>query len=265
MRCTPAESATSRVREALVHAVGRWRGRCRARRRPRCIACSTSSMPTTLRKVSCWPAKDASGRSSAVAEERTAKLALGVAGGKPRRTRARISASSAGGSGCVLDPARGSPRRRRRARARRRRRARRGARRCARARPPCARKSRKACAVVAKPPGHAHAGCGQLADHLAEARRSCRRPPRRRSFSGSQTGRPGRSPSKGADMGKLEVVKNRCHPTHAARRRALDRRTAAGLRSSTFEWRRWREAAGMRGSKPVDSRASGCGGIAYRA
>ena len=30
-------------------------------------------MPRTFRKVSCCPAKDASGRSSAVAEERTAK------------------------------------------------------------------------------------------------------------------------------------------------------------------------------------------------
>ena len=29
-------------------------------------------MPWTLRKVSCWPANEASGRSSAVAEERTA-------------------------------------------------------------------------------------------------------------------------------------------------------------------------------------------------
>ncbi len=32
-------------------------------------------MPTTFRKVSCWPANEASGRSSAVAEERTAKQA----------------------------------------------------------------------------------------------------------------------------------------------------------------------------------------------
>src|SRR3546814_8869553 len=36
------------------------------------IACSTLSMPLTLRKVSCWPANEASGRSSAVADERTA-------------------------------------------------------------------------------------------------------------------------------------------------------------------------------------------------
>jgi hypothetical protein len=37
-------------------------------------------MPVTLRKVSCWPANEASGRSSAVADERTAKLAAGAAG-----------------------------------------------------------------------------------------------------------------------------------------------------------------------------------------
>ena len=36
------------------------------------IAVSTASAPAMLRKVSCWPAKEASGRSSAVAEERTA-------------------------------------------------------------------------------------------------------------------------------------------------------------------------------------------------
>jgi hypothetical protein len=35
-------------------------------------------MPTTFRKVSCWPAKEASGRSSAVADERTAKDAAGL-------------------------------------------------------------------------------------------------------------------------------------------------------------------------------------------
>jgi hypothetical protein len=38
---------------------------------------STSSMPTTLRKVSCWPANEASGRSSAVADERHGELSLG--------------------------------------------------------------------------------------------------------------------------------------------------------------------------------------------
>src|SRR5580658_8779292 len=37
-----------------------------------CIAFRTAASPRTFRKVSCCPAKDASGRSSAVAEERTA-------------------------------------------------------------------------------------------------------------------------------------------------------------------------------------------------
>ena len=35
-------------------------------------AATTLSSPTTLRKVLCWPANEASGRSSAVAELRTA-------------------------------------------------------------------------------------------------------------------------------------------------------------------------------------------------
>ena len=33
-----------------------------------------SSMPLMLRYVSCWPAKEASGKSSAVADERTANV-----------------------------------------------------------------------------------------------------------------------------------------------------------------------------------------------
>ena len=36
------------------------------------IFCKTSSIPATFRKVSCWPANEASGKSSAVADERTA-------------------------------------------------------------------------------------------------------------------------------------------------------------------------------------------------
>jgi hypothetical protein len=35
------------------------------------------SKPETFKKVSCCPAKEASGKSSAVADERTAKLASG--------------------------------------------------------------------------------------------------------------------------------------------------------------------------------------------
>ena len=37
-----------------------------------CMQVSKCSSPRTLRKVSCWPAKEASGKSSAVADERTA-------------------------------------------------------------------------------------------------------------------------------------------------------------------------------------------------
>ena len=36
---------------------------------------STPSIPDTFRKVSCWPANDASGRSSAVADDLTANVA----------------------------------------------------------------------------------------------------------------------------------------------------------------------------------------------
>ena len=108
-------------------------------------------MPTTLRKVSCWPAKLASGRSSAVADERTAKEACGssrVSSAKAVRT----ASSSAGGNGVdsthcrISAPAAASARTssvsseasRASMRA---------------ARPPWASISRKACAVVAKPPG----------------------------------------------------------------------------------------------------------------
>ncbi|MNE60693.1 hypothetical protein D3C80_1558600 [compost metagenome] len=38
----------------------------------------TLSTPRMLRKVSCWPAKEASGKSSAVAEERTATAMFGL-------------------------------------------------------------------------------------------------------------------------------------------------------------------------------------------
>src|SRR6218665_1520238 len=42
------------------------------------ILCMTSSRPSTFRKLSCWPANEASGRSSAVADERTANDAPGL-------------------------------------------------------------------------------------------------------------------------------------------------------------------------------------------
>ena len=62
-------------------------------------------MPTTLRKVSCWPANEASGRSSAVAEERTAKLACAL---PPLRVAkaSRMAFSRSSGKGCCSTSAR---------------------------------------------------------------------------------------------------------------------------------------------------------------
>ena len=60
-------------------------------------------MPRMLRNVSCWPANDASGRSSAVAEDRTAKLASSSAPSRPSEIVAyasRTSCSNAGCNGC---------------------------------------------------------------------------------------------------------------------------------------------------------------------
>ena len=108
-------------------------------------------MPLTLRNVSCWPANDASGRSSAVAEERTANVAPEAPALSFSNSR-RTSASNAGGSGCrsiqarISAPASASARTSsvssdaRRAEMRD-------------ASPSAARKARNACAVVAKPPG----------------------------------------------------------------------------------------------------------------
>jgi hypothetical protein len=55
-------------------------------------------MPTTLRKVSCWPANDASGMSSAVADERTANEAFGVARGQARELGAHAGLQSPAGT-----------------------------------------------------------------------------------------------------------------------------------------------------------------------
>ena len=115
------------------------------------MRCSTSSMPVTFRKVSCWPANDASGRSSAVAEERTAKLAWGESATSTSKCR-RISASRSAGSGVsTIQPRIWAPAS---ARARTSSTSKVFSRAAMRsARPSCARKRRKACAVVAKPPG----------------------------------------------------------------------------------------------------------------
>ena len=107
-------------------------------------------MPTTFRKVSCCPAKEASGRSSAVAEDRTAKLPDPSA--SRRANSVRIAASRSAGKGAALThPRISSPA-------------------CERARtssvssdakqaeirsdsPLCCKNCLKASAVVAKPPG----------------------------------------------------------------------------------------------------------------
>ena len=59
----------------------------------------TSSMPSTFKKVSCWPAKEASGKSSAVADERTAKDPLPES--SKTANALRISSSSLGWNGAV--------------------------------------------------------------------------------------------------------------------------------------------------------------------
>src|SRR5688572_26818058 len=115
------------------------------------IRASTSSMPVTLRKVSCWPAKDASGMSSAVAEERTAKLASGWPA-LSRSNSLRTAASTAGGSGWAsIQPRICAPAS---ARARTSSVSSDASRSLMRLpRLPALRKVRNACAVVAKPPG----------------------------------------------------------------------------------------------------------------
>ena len=110
-----------------------------------------SSIPVTFKNVSCWPANEASGRSSAVADERTANEAP-VPAPLSARKAARIAASRSAGNGWASTRARMS------------------APTCASAltssvsrpasmrlmrpsRSPKAKNSRKACAVVAKPVG----------------------------------------------------------------------------------------------------------------
>jgi hypothetical protein len=58
-----------------------------------------------FRKVSCWPAKEASGRSSAVAEERTAKVACALPALSTAKA-SRIAVSRAAGNGCASTQAR---------------------------------------------------------------------------------------------------------------------------------------------------------------
>ncbi len=107
-------------------------------------------MPTTFRKVSCWPANEASGRSSAVADERTANEPLPSASSLAKASRICDSNSGENGASTIhwriCAPAVASSRtssgfsvvRRSAIRL---------------SRPEAFRKSRKASAVVAKPPG----------------------------------------------------------------------------------------------------------------
>ena len=123
-------------------------------------------MPLTFRKVSCCPANDASGRSSAVADERTAKLASGLSAAS-RANCSRMPASSAGGSGVstihwricgagggqrahVVDVQRGQLVL------------------DALAEAAVAQELAEGVRRGGEAAGHAHAGGGQLADHLAE-------------------------------------------------------------------------------------------------
>src|SRR5574337_1750906 len=108
-------------------------------------------MPTTLRKVSCWPANEASGRSSAVAEEHTAKLAWALPPLKVAKA-SRTAFSRSAGKGWFSTQARISAPAAARARTSSTSRAARRAlmRSC---RPSYFKNSRKACAVVAKPVG----------------------------------------------------------------------------------------------------------------
>jgi hypothetical protein len=75
IRCTPADKATSAWAKPFANAVADQLGRCRAKQTLLSFCAALSSMPITFKKVSCWPANEASGKSSAVAEERTAKNA----------------------------------------------------------------------------------------------------------------------------------------------------------------------------------------------
>ena len=174
MCCTPADSATSRVGEALVHAVGDGavvvqRGEDLLHRRA-----ARAASPRTLRKVSCWPAKEASGRSSAVAEERTATAMSAAALMRAQLLADRLleRRRQRGRKDPVADARAGGGERA----SRRRRRARQARLRMRASRPPCARNSRKACAVVAKPPGTRTPSLVEARRSSRRARRSCRRP-----------------------------------------------------------------------------------------
>src|SRR5690606_10058878 len=107
-------------------------------------------MPTTFRKVSCWPANDASGRSSAVADERTANEPLPSASSLAKDSRMADSSSAGNGASIIhwriSEPAAASARTSSGSSVDRR-----SAMRCSS--DDCFRNARNASAVVAKPPG----------------------------------------------------------------------------------------------------------------
>ena len=97
MRCTPAERATTLCSKP-------WCTRYAIARslyndaKTSLIAIRTLSIPRIFKKVSCCPAKEASGKSSAVAEERTATAMSGLPF-ESAANASRISCSNAAVSG----------------------------------------------------------------------------------------------------------------------------------------------------------------------
>ena len=156
-------------------------GRCRARRRPP-DRVQHASMPRTFRKVSCCPANEASGRSSAVALERTAKDASSSSAGELRRRppgcrpRGRRGTAARPPTARICRPTAASARTSSVSRPR-------SCSAIALGQAGVADEPRKASAVVANPSGtRTPARPGWRSSR--RARRSCRRPPR---------GRPGRA------------------------------------------------------------------------
>ena len=99
IRCTPIDSAIFVMVEALVGAVGD-RAIGEERREAAPARFEQRRLPCTLRYVSCWPAKLASGKSSAVALLRTATATVSAAA--RRKLSVRIPDLRARGPGGSL-------------------------------------------------------------------------------------------------------------------------------------------------------------------
>ena len=171
-------------------------------------------MPTTLRKVSCWPAKDASGMSSAVADERTANEAFGSLADR-RANSSRTPLLELGRERRVLDPAAdlgAGLGQRAHVVGVERLQARGDALGQAAELQELAERVRRGGEAA----GHAHARGGQLADHFAEAGVLAADRRRRRSSSALRTGRPVGRPVRGWTWESSLMMKNR------APRRAFD-------------------------------------------